>query len=244
VTMAKENWPNDDPIGKHIAVDGRNNNGLDDPIWRKVVGVVAHVKNYGVDQPSRVESYVPFTQSTSGGGYIVLRTSGDPSSLSQAMRAAVQSVNPNIPVSRIQTLSAIVDENVAPRRLSVLLLSSFAGLALALAAVGIYGVMSYTITQRTHEIGIRIALGAGRGNIFRLVVGSGMMLLAIGIAIGLGGALYLSQFLGTLLFQVRPTDLLTFVGVPVILVAIGLAACSLPARRATSVDPILALRME
>jgi predicted permease len=242
-TMAQTNWPNEDPIGKYIAVDGRSDN-LNDPIWRKIVGVVAHVKNYGVDQPSRVETYLSFAQTPAHGGFVILRTSGDPTSLSPAMRAAVQSLDPSIPVSRIQTLGDIVDESVAPRRLSVVLLGSFAGLALALAAVGIYGVMSYTVTQRTQEIGIRIALGAARGDIFRLVVRSGMMLLVVGIAIGFGGALYLSRFLGTLLFQVRPTDLLTFVSVPVILAAIGLAACILPARRATSVDPLVALRME
>jgi putative ABC transport system permease protein len=242
-TMSQSNWPNEDPIGKHIAVNGRGNE-LDDPIWRKVIGVVAHVKNYGADQPSRVETYVPYLQIPSFGGYVILRTAGDPANLSSAMRTAAQSVDPNIPVSVIRRLDDIVDESVAPRRLSVLLLSSFAGLALALAAIGIYGVMSYTVTQRTQEIGIRIALGAARGDIFKLVAGNGMMLLMIGIAIGLGGALYLSRFLGTMLFQVRPTDLLTFVSVPAILAATGLAACILPARRATSVDPILALRME
>jgi putative ABC transport system permease protein len=242
-TMAQANWSNENPIGNYIAVDSHNDDP-NDPIWRKVVGVVAHVKNYGVDQPSRVESYIPYSQRSVGGGYIILRTSGDPSNLVSAVRAAVQAVDPNAPVSRIRTLSDIVDESTAPRRLSVLLLSSFAGLALALAAVGIYGVMSYTVTQRTQEIGIRIALGAARGDIFKLVVGGGMTLLVIGIAIGLSGALYLSRFLGTMLFQVRPTDLLTFVSVPAILAAIGLAACILPARRATSVDPILALRME
>ncbi|HUK31343.1 MAG TPA: ABC transporter permease, partial [Candidatus Acidoferrum sp.] len=219
-TMAQTNWPNDDPIGKHISVNGRNEDP-NDPIWRKVVGVVSHVKNYGVDQLSRVETLIPYSQMPGGGGYVILRTSGDPASLSQAMRDAVQSVNPNIPVSRIETLAGIVDENVAPRRLTVLLLGSFAGLALALAAVGIYGVMSYTVLQRTQEIGIRIALGAARGDIFRLVVRSGMALLIIGIAIGIGGALYLSRFLGTILFQVRPTDLWTFIGVPAILAAIG-----------------------
>jgi putative ABC transport system permease protein len=241
--MAQANWSKENPIGNYSAVDSHNDDP-NDPIWRKVVGVVAHVKNYGVDQPSRVESYIPYSQRSVGGGYIILRTSGDPSNLVSAVRAAVQAVDPNAPVSRIRTLSDIVDESTAPRRLSVLLLSSFAGLALALAAVGIYGVMSYTVTQRTQEIGIRIALGAARGDIFKLVVGGGMTLLVIGIAIGLSGALYLSRFLGTMLFQVRPTDLLTFVSVPAILAAIGLAACILPARRATSVDPILALRME
>ncbi|MFZ0819667.1 MAG: ABC transporter permease [Candidatus Acidiferrales bacterium] len=242
-TMAKANWPNESAIGKHIAVDARNNDP-NDPIWRKIVGVVGHVKNYGVDRPSRVETYVDFAQIPGGGGFILLRTSGNPSDLSGAMRAAVQSVNSNIAVSRIRTLGEIVDENIAPRRLTVILLGSFAGLALALAAIGIYGVMSYTVMQRTPEIGIRIALGAARGDIFRLVVGGGMMLLVIGIAIGLGGAVYLSRFLGTMLFQVGPRDLLTFVSVPAVLAAIGLAACIQPARRATSVDPILALRME
>jgi putative ABC transport system permease protein len=161
-----------------------------------------------------------------------------------AMRAAVQSLDSDLPVSRVQTLNEIVDGNVAPRRLSVTLLGLFAALALLLAAVGIYGVMSYTVTRRTQEIGVRIALGAHHSDILRLVLQNGMSLLLLGLGIGLAGALALSQFLQSLLFEVKSTDIMTFASVPVLLAAVAFVACYLPARRATQVDPIIALRNE
>ncbi len=182
--MAQSEWPGVNPIGKHIAIAGRANNP-NDPDWRKIVGVVAHTKNYGVDQPSRVETYLPFAQMPGTGGFVVLSVRLEiTASLAAPARDAILAIDPNVPLSRIQDLAGIMDENVAPRRLSVLLLGSFAGLALVLAAVGIYGVMSYTVTQRTQEIGVRIALGAQPTDILRLVLGSGMSLLLLGLAIG------------------------------------------------------------
>jgi len=241
VTMAQTEWPGQNPIGKHIAVSGRANNP-NDPEWMKVVGVVAHTKNYGVDQPSRVETYRPFAQSPLGFGSIVMRTQSNPSSLAASAQNAILSIDANVPLSQIRELGEIVDENVAPRRLSVLLLSAFAALALVLSAVGIYGVMSYMVTQRTQEIGVRIALGAQRGDVMRLVLQNGMALLLLGLGIGLAGAFALSRFLQSLLFEVKSTDIMTFASVPFLLAAVAFLACYLPARRATLVDPVVALR--
>jgi predicted permease len=241
ITMAQIEWPGENPIGKHVSVSGRKADP-NNPEWMKVVGVVAHTKNYGVDQPSRVETYRPIAQSPVSGGSIVLRAQGNPAGLAGPARDAILSIDPNVPPSQIQELGEILDANVAPRRLSVLLLSAFASLALVLAAVGIYGVMSYMVTQRTQEIGVRIALGAQRLDIMRLVLWNGMALLLAGLAIGLAGALALSRFLQSLLFEVKSTDIMTFASVPVLLAAVAFLACYLPARRATLVDPVVALR--
>jgi putative ABC transport system permease protein len=242
-TMAQASWPGENPLGKHVAVAGRAGNP-DDPDWRAVVGVVAHTKNYGVDQPSRVETYLPFAQSPIGTGFVVLRTAALPSSLATPAQNAIVTIDPNVPLSQIRRLTDIVDEDVAPRRLSVLLLSAFATLALALAAVGIYGVMSCMVTQRTQEIGIRIALGAQQRDIRGLVLRDGMTLLFLGLGIGLVGAFSLSRFLQSLLFEVKATDMVTFASVPLLLAVVAFLACYLPARRATLVDPVVALRNE
>ena len=154
----------------------------------------------------------------------------------------MSAIDANVPLSQVRELGEIVDENVAPRRLSVLLLSAFAALALVLSAVGIYGVMSYMVTQRTQEIGVRIALGAQRGDVMRLVLRNGMALLLVGLGIGLAGAFALSRFLQSLLFEVKSTDIMTFASVPFLLAAVAFLACYLPARRATLVDPVIALR--
>lgn len=208
------------------------------------MGLVGHVKNYGVDQPSREETYLPFAQFPRQGGTLVMRTLADPASAASAVRTVMKSLDLGLPLSQVRTLADIVDDNVAPRRLSVMLLGAFAALALLLAAVGIYGVMSYMVTQRTKEIGVRIALGAQPPDILRLVLHNGMTLLLLGIAIGLAGAFSLSRFLQSLLFEVKSTDLLTFASVPLLLAAVAFLACYLPARRATRVDPVIALRNE
>ncbi len=239
-TFAQTEFPGEDPLGKHLAVSGTT----EKPIWMNVVGVVSHTKNYGVDQPSRVETYVPFDQMPSGGGSIVIRYAGDLSGLTPSIHAAARALDPDVPVGPVRTLGEIVGDNTAPRRLSVILLTIFAGLALALAAIGIYGVMSYVVTQRSHEIGIRIALGAEKRDVMRLVLGDGMSLLGIGVVAGVAGALFLTRLVQSLLFQVRPTDVATFVSIPVILAAVAFFACYVPARRATQVDPIIALRDE
>jgi putative ABC transport system permease protein len=240
-TFALLAWPGEDPIGKRIFAASGTPTGHG--LARTVVGIVAHTKNYGVDQPSREETYVPYSQRPLQGGNLVVRTA-DPGGVATSVRDAVQSLDSDLPVTSVRTLDDIVDENVAPRRLSVILLGSFAALALALAAVGIYGVMSYMVTQRTQEIGVRIAIGAQQGDILRMVLRSGMGLLLLGIGIGTIGAFSLSRFLQSLLFEVKSTDLLTFASVPLVLTAVALLACYLPARRATRVDPVIALRSE
>jgi putative ABC transport system permease protein len=240
-TLARLAWPGENPIGKRISIQSGGTPDAPSPA-RTVVGLVAHVQSYGVDHPSREEIYVPFAQQPTQFGSLVIRSAGDPAGLASAARAAVQSLDGDLPVSSVQTLNDIVDENVAPRRLSVTLLGSFAGLALVLAAIGIYGVMSYSVIQRTQELGVRIAFGAQPGDILQLVMRSGMTLLLLGLCIGLAGAFSLSRFLQSMLFQVKSTDIMTFASVPVLLAAVAFVACYLPARRATLVDPVVALR--
>jgi putative ABC transport system permease protein len=240
--MAQQYWPNDDSVGKRIVTELPKPG--EQPKWLTVVGVVSHVKNYGVDQPSRVETYVPFAQNPGDGGAIVLRSSSDPAALTAGVREALRSLDPDVPLFNVQTLEDVVGETVAPRRLSVILLSAFAALALTLAAIGIYGVMSYAVSQRTQEFGIRMALGARSGDVLRLVLRSAMLLLIIGAGLGLAGAFYLSRFLQSMLFQVPPTDVWTYVSIIVLLSSVALLACYLPARRATRVDPLVALRYE
>jgi predicted permease len=243
-TFANTHWPGEDPIGKRAALGGAPTPGQP-TVWLSVVGVVVHVKHYGVDQPSRVEMYVPYSQNTTSVGNLVVRVAkGDPASLSSAMRAAVLAIDPELPVYNIRTMQSIFESTTAQRRLVVILLGSFAVLALVLSAVGLYGVMSYSVTQRSHEIGIRMALGAQQNDVFRQVLGNALLLMTAGVAVGLGGALYLSRFLGTLLFEVRPDDPTSFLGIPILLVAVGLLACYVPARRATQVDPMVALHYE
>ncbi len=239
-TMAQTAWPGEDAIGKHLKIIMGNGN---DP-WLTVVGIVSHTKNYGVDQPSRVEAYFPFDQFPLNFGEFVVRTAGNPASLDTAIRAAAHSVDPNVPLSPIRTVDEIVSENVAPRRLSVTLLSVFAALALALAAIGIYGVMSYTVTQRNREIGIRIALGAQSKDVLGIIIGGGVKLLAAGLAIGLVSSFFLTRLVESLLFEVKAMDVMTFATLPAILALVALAACYIPARRAMRVDPIIALRDE
>jgi putative ABC transport system permease protein len=239
-TLARLAWPGENPIGKRLRT-ASGGPSTTNPT-QTVVGLVAHVQSYGVDQHSREEIYQPYAQRPLPFGSLVIRSVVDPSSLASAARAAVQSLDGDLPVSSVETLNDIVGENVAPRRLSVMLLGSFAGLALVLAAIGIYGVMSYSVIQRTQELGVRIALGAQPGDILRLVMRSGMTLLLLGLGIGLAGAFSLSRFLQSMLYQVKSTDIMTFASVPVLLAAVAFVACYLPARRATLVDPVVALR--
>ena len=242
-TMANVEWPGEDPVGKRMVLGGPAAPGQQIE-WMTVMGIVAHTKNYGVDQQSRVETYIPAAQRPIGFMVLVLRTKQDPASLTSGVRAAVLSVDPDVPIYGARPLESLVSDNVAPRRLSALLLGAFAALAVLLAAVGIYGVMSYSVTQRSHEIGIRMALGAQPGDVFRLVLGNGLVLMAIGVALGTGIAIYAARFLRAMLFQVPAHDVPTFFSIPLVLATVGLLACWMPARRATRVDPIITLRYE
>jgi len=241
-TLAQHFWPDEDPIGKRLTVDEPRPGA--EPIWRTVVGVVAHVKNYGVDQPSRYETYVPNAQRPAQGGALVIRSNQDFAALAPSLRAAARSVDPDVPLFGLRELSDIVDENTAPRRMSVLLIASFAGLALLLAAVGIYGVISYGVSQRAHEIGVRMAVGAQGRDILRLVVGQGARVAGVGIALGLVASLGLARAISGLLFHVSPFDPGALAGVSALLLLVATAACYLPARRAAQTDPIITLRHE
>jgi len=242
-TFAKQEFPNEEPVGKRISFGGEPLPGQPRD-WMTVVGVVGHVKNYGVDQASRIEMYVPQTQRPSGGGILVVRSAGDPAALTSGIRDALRSLDPDVPLYEVRPLEDIVSDNNAPRRTSVLLVGSFAMLALLLAGVGVYGVMAYVVTQRRNEIGIRMALGANQGNIFQMVLRQGLRLALVGIAVGLVGALALTRAISGLLFEVSALDGETFVLGAVTLSAMALLACYLPARRATRVDPLVALRYE
>ncbi len=243
--FVKRYWPHENPIGKRIKF------GFDpaskEP-WSLVVGVVAHVHDYGVEQDwakdPLIETYVPYRQEPSDGYTIAVRTTGDPGTMTATVENAIRSVDRGLPISNVRTMDDWVATSLQYRRFSMLLLSIFAGIGLLLALVGIYGVMSYSVTQRLHEIGIRMALGARRGDVVRLVIGNAVQLAGIGLAAGFLLALALSHWLNQVVYGVRATDPLTFVSVAMILAATALGAAYIPAYRATRVDPTVALRYE
>jgi putative ABC transport system permease protein len=242
-TLARRFFPNEDPIGKRIRPEISTEPG-DAPI-REIIGVVSDVRYRSLTEDVPLEVYMPYTQlPISTGMWIALRTDADPRSLISAARAEVQALDKELPVFEVKTLDQYVSGAVAHPRFNTLLLLLFAGVALLLTAVGLYGVISYSVTQRTREIGIRMALGAQTNDTLRLVVKQGMTLTLIGAAIGLGGALALTRLLKTLLFGVSAADPLTFSVIVLLLTGVAFVACWLPARRATKVDPIVALRSE
>jgi putative ABC transport system permease protein len=240
-TFAREQWPGKDPLGKKVKFGRASNSNP----WMEIVGIVNHVKNYGVDQESRVEIYLPYTQNPIPAFTILVRTAGDPSTLTSAVRLAAQNVDADVPIYQPRTLEDIISDRIAERRLAAMLISVFGGLALLLAAVGIYGVMNYSVTQHTHDLGIRMALGAQRGDILRLVIGNGMLLAAIGLVAGFGVAFFgISRVVASVLFRVTATDPPIYVASSIVLILVALLACWIPARRATKVDPVIALRYE
>lgn len=238
--FAHRYWPNEEAVGQRI----RLGTDAKAPVLT-VQGVVGRVKMEGLSQDSkRVQGYFPFAQIPSGGMTVILKASGDPNQLIAAVRQQVKAIDPDQPIYSIRTMDEIRAESVASERLSLTLLSIFAGIALVLAIVGIYGVMSYSVTQRTHEIGIRMAIGAQPRDVFRMVIGQGMMLALIGVAIGLLLAFALTRLMTTMLFGVEPTDPATFAAIAVLLTVVALVACYVPGRRATKVDPVVSLRYE
>ena len=244
--LATRYWPNADPIGKRISFGSVRDSvtGQMVPRWLEVVGVVGHVKTEGLDADPRVQVYVPMRQSTTSAPELAVRTAGDPRRVLPALRAAVQAVDPGQPLSQVATLDELVARSVGSRQLAVVLLGLFAGLALLLASIGLYGLMSYAVAQRSREFGVRIALGAARGNVLRLVVGQGMRLALVGTGVGLVGALGLTRLLGSQLYAVEATDPATFAGVVALLLGVALAATLVPALRATATEPMRALREE
>jgi len=242
-TFARQNFPKEDPVGQRISIGPPAGPGKEPP-WMTVVGVVAHVKNYGVDQPSRVETYIPQAQNPSSGGSLLVRTSGDAAGVADAVREAMRFAAPNVPLYEMRPLSTIVEENTGSRRLSVMLIGSFAVLALVLAAVGIYGVMAYSVTQRNHEIGVRMALGAAPAEVRGMIVRQGMKLATIGILAGVAGGLALTRLIASLLFRVSAFDAGTFLAGIGVLAGMVWFSTWFPARRASRVDPMVALRYE
>ena len=241
--LARKYWPGEDPVGKRITFNRIPN--TQDPLWREIVGVVGHVRNEGLEGESRGQYYVPYTQRPNNTDlFLVVRTDADPASLAPSVRGAVAAVDRDLPVYRVTTMEKLVSESLMQRRFAMFLFGVFAVLALALAVVGLYGVMSYAVAQRTHEIGLRMALGAQTRDVLRMVVGQGMVLVAIGLGLGLGGALLLTRLMKSLLFGVSAADPLTYAGIALLLAAVAFLASYLPARRATKVDPMVALRYE
>jgi putative ABC transport system permease protein len=239
--MAGQLWPNEDPLGKRIKFPGSEKNPQP---WRTVVGVVKDVSQYALDKKAPMQIYVPHDQFPTSFNTIVIRTASEPMAMINAVRREILAVDKDQAVFNVTTLDQLMGESVLLRRFFMLLLLVFAALALILAAVGIYGVMSYVASQRTHEIGIRMALGAQASDVLKLIIGNGMALTLIGVAAGLAGAFALTRLMAGVLFGVSATDAATFVTVSSGLIAIALLACYIPARRATKVDPLVALRYE
>ncbi|MCG3160733.1 MAG: hypothetical protein JMDDDDMK_01808 [Acidobacteria bacterium] len=239
-TLASKYWPNEDPMGKRISFEG----GPQNRIWREVVGIVGHVKHRSLEGESRVQYYIPHAQMQNPNMNLVIRTDADPTSLAGVARGAISGLDKDLPVYRVQTMERFVVDSMAQRRFAMTLLGVFASVALALAAVGLYGVLSYSITQRSHEIGVRMALGAQARDVLRLVIGQGMLLALIGVALGVVGAFLLTRLMSSLLFGVGASDPLTFAAIALLLTLVALVACLVPALRATKVDPMVALRYE
>lgn len=238
--LAREYWPDQDPIGKRIRFGPPEDN---EP-WHTIVGVVGEVKHERLDASTRKTVYLPFAQVPIGGSSLVIRTDGRPEGLIASVRAQVRELDPDLPVTRIMQMNEVVARSVWQPRLYAALFAVFAAVALILATVGIYGVMSYAVMQRTREIGLRMALGAQRQDVLRLVVGHGVVITAIGIGAGVAAAIGLTRLMSSLLFGVTATDPITFAAVSVLLTGVALGACFVPALRAAKVDPMVALRHE
>ena len=235
-TLARRHWPNEDPLGKRIKVS------WSDDREDEIVGVVGDVRHAGLETEARDMIYWPYQRSPNGGLTLTVRTAG--TTTVAEIRGIVRDQDPDLALADVRTMSEVVSRSVAQRRLMMVVLGIFASAALLLAAVGIYGVIAYSVTQRTQEIGIRVALGAQRGDVLRMIVGQGAVLAFAGIAIGAAGAALLTRLMADLLFGVTPFDQLTFAAVAGILATVALLASYLPGRRATRVDPVVALRGE
>jgi predicted permease len=246
--FARTYFPNENPIGKHLHLAGFE-------VEAEIVGVVGHVKQWGIDADAKsaIEAQFdyPFMQLpeklmplAANAVAVVLRTQGDPTNVMASVRKAIAEIDSRELVHNVQTMSEVVSNSFAARRLSMILLGVFAALALVLACVGIYGVISYLVGQRTHEIGVRVALGAQQSDVLRLVLGHGAKMALLGVAIGFVAALGLTRLMANQLFGVSARDPLTFAAVASLLMAVAIAACYIPARRAMRVDPVVALRHE
>jgi putative ABC transport system permease protein len=239
-SFARRFFPGQDPIGRRISTATISGEGD----WQTIVGVVGDVHHAGLDQSPRPEVYYHVDTSPPSGPVFVVRANTDPRSLFPTIRAAVAGLDHDVPVANLATLDELVADSVSPRRVALFLLGAFALLALALAAAGVYGVISFATAQRTREIGIRMALGATRSSIVRMVLGQGGRPIGAGIAVGIGAAAAATRLLSGMLFAVRPIDPITFLAVSVVLASAGVLAALVPARRASRIDPLSALREE
>ncbi|HVF90000.1 MAG TPA: FtsX-like permease family protein, partial [Blastocatellia bacterium] len=229
-------WPEEDPVGKRVSFDRGQN-------WISIIGVVGDVKQYGLSTDPTDELYAPLSQSP-GGGFLLARAAMEPMSLAQSARIAIHEVDSETAVTNVQTLEEVKSESLASPRLTTLLLGLFALVALTITASGIAGVMALSVSQRTHELGIRMALGASQTKVLGMVMRQGMLMVLIGLAFGVAGALLLTRVLSALLYAVEPTDPLTYIAVSVVLAGVAGLSCFVPARKVTSIDPMIALRSE
>jgi putative ABC transport system permease protein len=235
--LARRFWPNEEAVGKHI--------GYDSPTWHEIIGVVPAVKAFGSEDTPLIRIYTPMGRMPQRNVMLSVRSSTvDVKALTAGITRAVQAIDKDVPIVEVATFADVLERESSTRRFNAVLFSIFAALALVLAVTGVYGVLAYSVSQRTHEVGIRMALGAGRRDVLRLFMGQGMRLVLLGLVIGLGGAFALTRLMSSLLFGVSTTDAATFIAVAVGLTLVGVFACYLPARRATRVDPLIALRYE
>ncbi|HKG92445.1 MAG TPA: FtsX-like permease family protein, partial [Gemmatimonadaceae bacterium] len=237
-TFVRKHFPGENPIGRRIRIGDQTSPPVE------IVGVVGDVKFYSLKDTSMAAMYVPFAQSVSSDFSLVLKTAGRAEDAAALLRREVRALDPDLPVTDVRTMDDLLARSVAPQRFNASLLIGFAAMALILAAVGLYGVISYMVTQQTHEFGIRMALGAARGQVLRQVVARAMRLAGAGVVLGVIGALLMTRLLGKLLYGVSATDPVTFVVLAALLAAVALVASYVPARRATKVDPVVALRSE
>ena len=235
--MSERFWPNEDPLGKRLQRGGSGS-------WRTVVGVISNARQYSAEKEPPIAVYYPFEQFAARNMFLVVRTTRDPSGMVEAVTKEIQALDPQMPVFDVGTMDQRLRDSLASRRFSMFLLGLFAVVALILAVIGIYGVMAYSVNERTHEIGIRLALGAQPSNVRKLVIRQALVLTTLGTAIGLAGSLAMTRVLSSLLYGVSTTDILTFVIAPLLLAGVALLASYIPARRAARVDPMIALRCE
>jgi putative ABC transport system permease protein len=238
ITLAGRYWTGENPVGKRLLI----RDGVTGPT--EIIGVVGSVKHFGLSQEVQPMIYVPFRQRPVPRMSLVVRTTMEPGSLTRPIKEAVWRVDKDQPVYKVRPMDELVSHSMAPQRLTLLLLGAFSLLATLLASVGTYGVMSYSVSQRTRDIGIRMAIGAESGHVRTMVLRQGLSMILAGIGMGFVASLGLSRFLSSLLYEVKTTDLPTYLAAVLLLVGVALLACFLPARRATRVDPVVALRYE
>jgi putative ABC transport system permease protein len=238
-TMARKLFPNQDPLGQHVRM-GPNPSGP----WTTIIGVIGDVRHGGLEEVPLPEMYITSQQGPPVAPFIVVRTTGDPALLAETVRAEARRIDKAMPIFDMRTMTTLRSEAVSTRRFILLIVGAFGALALGLAAIGVYGVMSLIVSERTREVGVRLALGAQPAELLRMIIGQAAKLAGIGVVIGIAAAALLSPFLDTLLYGVNATDPMTFVMVPLTLLATAALAALVPARKAMRIDPIAALRID